>query len=248
MSEIWGDFAEDRRFPTTSWTLIVAARQSQSEVSREALETLCARYWYPVYAFLRRKGLNSEEARDGTQDFFTVLLERDYLADVDRERGKFRSFLLASAGHFLANRRDAQRTLKRGGGRSPLRLELEGAEGFYRAEPAHSLTPEALFEYRWARAVVDRSLLRLRDSYKGDDFDMLKPFLLGETDRGEGVTVAERLGMSESAFKVAVHRLRKRYREVLRAEIAETVEDPSQVEDEIRYLLTALSRGGQNEL
>jgi DNA-directed RNA polymerase specialized sigma24 family protein len=235
--------AETSRFPTTSWSLIANARHPQAEISREALGRLCGGYWFPIYAFIRRKGLDSEQARDCTQDFFAALLERQFLADIERARGRFRSFLLASVCHFLSNRGDAERALKRGGGRRLLPLELETAEGIYRKEPAHALTPEALFEYHWATGMLDRVLKRLRAGYEGDRFDSLKPFLLGEAARGESTAVAEQLGLSEGAFKTAIHRLRKRYREILRAEIAETVADPAQVEDEIRYLLAALTRG-----
>jgi DNA-directed RNA polymerase specialized sigma24 family protein len=217
--------AQSPQFPTTSWTLIVNARHQKSEVSREALASLCGRYWYPIYAFIRRKGMDSEQARDCTQGFFAVLLEKEYLAHIERARGKFRSFLLASVSHFLSNQFDTERALKRGGGRKLLTLQVENAEGVYRREPAHSLTPEALFEYRWATSLLDRALKHLRDSFAGNDFDVLKPFLLGEATRGESPAAAARLGLSEGAFKVAVHRLRKRYREVLQAEIAETVAD-----------------------
>jgi len=237
-----------RQFPTTSWTLIANTRHPQADVSREALGALCTRYWYPIYAFIRRKGLDSEQARDSTQDFFAALLEKDYLADIERARGKFRSFLLASVSHFLSNQFDARRALKRGGGLRPLALELESAESVYRMEAAHSLTPETLFEYRWATSLLDRALQRLRAAYPGNDFDVLKPFLLGEAARGESAAAAQRLGMSEGAFKVAIHRLRKRYREILQSEIAETVDDPAEVEGEIRYLLAALTRGRERAL
>ncbi len=240
--------AGTRRFPTTSWTLIVNARHPQPDVSREALGTLCTRYWYPIYAFIRRRGLDSEQARDSTQDFFATLLEKDYLAEIERARGKFRSFLLASVSHFLSNQFDARRALKRGGGKRPLALELESAEGVYRIESSHSLTPEALFEYRWATSLLDRALQRLRAGYSGSDFDILKPFLLGESARGESAAAADRLGLSEGAFKVAIHRLRKRYREVLQSEIAETVDDPAEIEGEIRYLLAAVVRGTERSL
>jgi RNA polymerase sigma-70 factor (ECF subfamily) len=238
-------FERTPRFPTTSWSVIVNSRNPISEVSREALGRLCSSYWYPVFAFIRRKGLDSEQAQDCTQDFFAAFLEKEYLADIDRSKGKFRSFLLAAVSHFVNNWFDGQKAQKRGGGRRLLPLELENADGVRRNEPSHALTPEALFEYHWAANLLDRTLKRLRVSNPGEDFDALKPFLIGEAARGDGVAAAERLGMSEGAFKVAVHRLRKRYREVLRAEIAETVADASQVEDEIRYLLRVLARGGR---
>jgi DNA-directed RNA polymerase specialized sigma24 family protein len=231
------------RFPTTSWTLIVNARDLDHKVSREALGGFCGTYWYPVFAFIRRKGLDSDQARDCTQDFFTALLEKDYLAGVERSKGNFRSFLLAAVGHFLSNQFAAERAQKRGGGQRFLSLEMENAEGIYRNEPADFLTPEALFEYSWAASLLVRILQCLRDGYSDHDFDLLKPFLIGEEARGDGIATAERLGMSAGAFKVAIHRLRKRYRDVLREEIARTVADPAQVDDEIRYLITVLARG-----
>jgi hypothetical protein len=145
--------------------------------------------------------------------------------------------------HFLSNQFAAERAQKRGGGQRFLSLEMENAEGIYRKEPADFLTPEALFEYSWATSLLQRILQRLRDGYADHDFDLLKPFLLGEEARGDGTAAAELLGMSTGAFKVAIHRLRKRYREVLRTEIARTVADPAQVDDEIRYLMTVLARG-----
>jgi len=248
MSEGLQIIAETPRFPTTSWSLIANARNPQSEVSRAALGRLCAGYWYPVYAFIRRKGVDAEEARDCTQDFFAALLDKDYLADIERPRGRFRSFLLASVCHFLCNRFDASRALKRGGRWRLLPLEFRDAEGRFRREPAHSLTPEAIFEYRWVTGLLDRVLKRLRAGYAGTDFDVVKPFLVGEAARGESAAAAEGLGVSEGAFKVAIHRLRKRYRELLRSEIAETVANPAEVDDEIRYLLSVLTQGREKVL
>jgi RNA polymerase sigma-70 factor (ECF subfamily) len=243
MPENLKSFDGTSRFPTTSWTLIVNARDLDHKVSREALGSFCGTYWYPVFAFIRRKGLDSDQARDCTQDFFAALLEKDYLAGVERSKGNFRSFLLAAVSHFLSNQFAAERAQKRGGGQRLLSLEMENAEGTYRNEPADSLTPEALFEYSWATSLLQRILQRLRGGYSDHDFDVLRPFLIGEESRGDGIAAAERLGMSAGAFKVAIHRLRKRYHDVLRAEIARTVADPAQVDDEIRYLLTVLARG-----
>src|ERR1017187_2464726 len=236
-------FEGTSRFPTTSWTLIVNAQDLDHKVSREALGSFCGTYWYPVFAFIRRKGLDSDRARDCTQDFFAALLEKDYLAGVERSKGNFRSFLLAAVGHFLSNQFAAERAQKRAGGQRFLSLEMENAEGIYRNQPADSLTPEALFEYSWATSLLLRILQCLRDRYSDHDFDLLKPFLIGEEARGDGIATAERLGMSAGAFKVAINRLRKRYRDVLREEIARTVADPAQVDDEIRYLITVLARG-----
>jgi DNA-directed RNA polymerase specialized sigma24 family protein len=243
MRDQHNEFHGSGRFPTTSWTLIVNTSNLDDEVSREALSRLCSSYWLPVFFFIRRKGLDPDQAKDCTQDFFTVLLEKDYLAGVAHCKGNFRSFLLAAVTHFLANRFESERAQKRGGGQAILSLDREDAEGAYRNAPANSLTPEELFEYRWATSLLECTLERLRSSYAGADFDLLKPFLTGEESHGEGVAVAQRLSMSAGAFKVAVHRLRKRYRDLLRAEIAKTVADRTQVDEEIRYLLLILTRG-----
>ena len=236
-------FQKTAQFPTTSWSVIAQAKSAETEVARNALGRLCSSYWYPVFALLCRKGLDSDRARDCTQDFFTTLLEKGYLAGIERSKGKFRSFLLAAVCHFFSNWLDAEKALKRGGGHALLPLEFENAEGICRTDVGHSLTPEAVFEYQWARTLLDRTLKRLRAMYANQDFDALKPFLVGEVARGQGAAAAERLGMSEGAFKVAIHRLRKRYRDVLREEIADTVAEPSQVDDEIRSLLKSLAQG-----
>lgn len=245
MRDHLNDLQGTGRFPTTSWTLIVKARDLDNEISRQALGRLCSSYWLPVFVFIRRKGLDPDQAKDCTQDFFTALLEKDYLAGVARSKGNFRSFLLAAVTHFLANRLDSERAQKRGGGQAIISLEQEDAEGAYRNEPADSLTPEELFEYRWATSLLESTVARLRDGYDGGDFEVLRPFLTGEESHGDGIAAAKRLGMSAGAFKVAVHRLRKRYRDLLRAEIAETVADSAQVYQEIRYLLLILARGGK---
>jgi RNA polymerase sigma-70 factor (ECF subfamily) len=222
---------------------VVQAKDRCSELSREALGRLCGVYWYPVFAFLCRKGLEPDRARDCTQDFFATLLEKNYLADIERSKGRFRSFLLAAASHFLYNWIKAEKALKRGGGCPLLPLTFEDASGIHHNHPIDFLTPEAVFEYQWAKSLLDRTLQRLRATYANKDFDSLKPFLVGEASRGEAAAAAERLGMSEGAFKVAIHRLRKHYRELLREEIADTVAHTSQVDDEIRYLLKVLAQG-----
>jgi RNA polymerase sigma-70 factor (ECF subfamily) len=242
------DYERTAQFPTTSWSVIVQAKDRCSEVSREAIGQLCAIYWRPVFTFFCRKGLERDRALDCTQDFFTTLLEKDYLAGIERSKGRFRSFLLAAANHFLHNWFDAERALKRGGGRWILPLATEDVEGPYRNGPIDVLTPDALFEYQWARSLLDRTLQRLRTAYPNRDFEILKPFLVGEASRGDSAAAAGQLGLSDGAFKVAVHRLRKQYREFLRAEIAETVDHPDQVDDEIRYLLKILAQVHGNGL
>jgi RNA polymerase sigma factor (sigma-70 family) len=230
-------------FATTHWSLVLAARDRADPGARDALASLCALYWYPLYAYVRRRGRRADEAHDLTQEFFARLLAKDFLAGVDRSKGRFRSFLLAAFNHFLANERDHARAKKRGGGRAVLSLDAADAEGRYRAEPADGLTPENLFERRWALTLLQEVMARLRADYdakaKGRLFDRLRGFLVGE--KGAGYReVADELGLSEGAVKVAVHRLRQRYRELLHEEIGRTVATPEEIEEEIRELFAAL--------
>ena len=220
------------------------AQNPATAISGESLGRLCASYWHPVYVYIRHKGFDSDHARDCTQEFFAQLIEKKYLADVDRSKGRFRSFLLAAANHFLSNYLDAANAQKRGGGRQLLSLEDESMSRVLSCEPSNASTPEALFEYHWALALLDRALERLRAGYAPADFLRLKPFILGEAAHGQLAATAQQLGTSEGALKVAVHRIRKRYREALRSEISETVSEPGQVDEEIRYLMEVLSRGG----
>lgn len=231
------------RFATTRWSLVLAAGRRASPEADRALAALCGTYWYPLYAFARRRGLDAEEARDRTQGFFARLLETEGLAAADRSRGRFRSFLLASFSHFLANEWDRRRARKRGGGRPTLALDFASGESRYGSEPSHDATPERLFERRWALALLDRALGRLEAEYraagKADLFDALRPALAG--DRGTPYAeLAARLGTTEGAVKVAAHRLRGRCREAVRAEIAETVATEADIDDELRHLFEAL--------
>ncbi len=232
-------------FVSTHWSLVLRAGQRGSREAEEALALLCQSYWYPLYVYVRRRGHGADEAGDLTQEFFTRLLEKDYLQDVDRGRGKFRAFLLAACQHFLSNEHDRVRAVKRGGRHRLLSLDLQGAEDRYLLEPAHDATPEKLFERRWALTLLDQVLARLREEWTaaGKDrvFDVLKGYLTAGADAVPYRTAAEELGLSEGAVKVAVHRLRKRYRELLREEIERTLDEPDQVEDEIRDLFAALS-------
>jgi DNA-directed RNA polymerase specialized sigma24 family protein len=230
-------------FATTRWSLVRAAGRRASPEAERALAALCETYWYPLYAYARRRGLDAEAAGDATQGFFARLLEKGDLAVADRTRGRFRSFLLAAFGHYLANERDRERALRRGGGRPTLSLDFDAGESRYGLEPADEATPERIFDRRWALTLLDRAFARLRDEYglagKGDLFEALRPALAG--DRGAPyVEVAARLGMTEGAVKVAAHRLRSRCGEVIRAEIAETVGSAEEVEDELRQLFAAL--------
>jgi RNA polymerase sigma-70 factor (ECF subfamily) len=231
-------------FATTRWSLVLAAAEADEPDSRQALAELFGTYWYPLYAFIRRQGFDPEQAQDHTQEFFARLLEKDYLRDADRQRGRFRSFLLAACQHFLANERDKARAQKRGGGRLHVPIDFQDAESRYGHEPAHALTAEKLFERRWALTLLEQVLQRLRqeqlDAGRGLVFEQLKGALAGERGSTGYAQLGESLGMSEAAIKVAVHRLRKRYRELLRAEIERTVESDSEVEAEIRSLFAAL--------
>lgn len=234
------------RFATTHWSLVLAAGTPSAERSREALATLCEIYWYPVYAFIRRQGHDADAARDLTQEFFARLLEKNFLRDADPVRGRFRAFLLASIRHFLSNERDRTQALKRGGGTPTLSLDVETAEGTYQLEGRNEMTPERLFDARWATVLLNRAIARLGDEYaaggKAGLFEQLKGFLTGDADAVPYSAMARTLDMTEGAVKVAVHRLRRRFRDALVKEIADTVLDPAEIDAEIRHLLQAVSR------
>ena len=231
-------------FATTRWSVVLRARGGDAE-GRQALSTLCQDYWHPIYAFIRRQGHGVEEARDLTQGYFLLVLEKGLLHDVRRTEGRFRSFLLASVRHFLSDARDRQRAAKRGGGRSPVPLDEAVAEENYLREPHTELTPEEIFERRWAFTVIERAVRRLREDSERrgrlGQFERLHEFLTG-AGAGTYREAGSDLGMTEDAVKVAVHRLRHRYGEMLRREVEETVADPAQVDGEIRYLLAVIGR------
>lgn len=231
-------------FETTQWSLVVAAGSDDSSAARTALAALCEAYWYPLYAYVRRRGTNADDARDLTQGFLASLLERRDFEHLNRERGRFRAFLLASLQHFLSNDATRRRTQKRGGGITLLPLSFDDAEGRYRIEPAEPATPETLYERRWALTVIERVMSQLRCDWeatgRGAEFDELKSCLLGTNPPGGYAAIAARLGTSEGAVKTAVHRLRRTFQAELRKDIAETVSDPADVDDEIRYLVRAL--------
>ena len=231
-------------FPTTRWTLVVAAADPQRKEARSALVSLCEGYWYPLYAYLRRRGYPPDQAQDLTQEFFIRLLEGRYLDRADPVKGRFRSFLLTSLKFFVADEEDRKRAHKRGGG-AVLSLELSSGEERYLREPSHDETPERIFERRWALSVLDRVVERLRLEFvqhgRPEHFERLKMFLLGKSE-APYATLAREMNSSEGALKVAIHRLRKRYRELFRQEIADTVTDPNEVESELRFLAAALER------
>ena len=230
-------------FATTRWTLVAAAAGADSPAARQALADLCRSYWYPLYAYIRRRGHDHHRAQDLTQAFFARLLEKNDLTAADRSRGRFRSFLLTACQHFLANQHDHDTARKRGGGRVHLSIDFEDAEGRYTAEPAHDETPERLFDRRWALELLDQALAELRNEYddsgRGKLFDAIKGSLAGGAEVAYA-DLARQLEMTEGAVKVAVHRLRQRYRDRLRAAIAETVEKPEDIDDEVRDLFAAL--------
>jgi RNA polymerase sigma factor (sigma-70 family) len=236
------------RFETTNWSLILQATAGSSTAARGALARLFEAYWLPVYAFIRRKGHSAVDAEDLTQAYFARFFEKDYLADFRPEAGRFRTFLRASVSHFLANEWDRARAQKRGGGRAPVSIDAATAEERLRLEPVDRLTPEAIFERQWAAAVLARclDLLRQEQASTGgrDRFERLKPFLGGDEEASSYEAVARALGLTESAVRVAVYRLRKRFCAVLREEVGRTVGTPAEVDGEIRWLLEAV-RGGR---
>lgn len=229
-------------FRTTRWTDVLTAAKGDGARSRLALESLCEAYWHPVYAYVRRQGFDADEARDLTQGYFTQLIERRSLKDVRPERGRFRSFLLASVRHYLLNEIDRERARKRAPEKPLVALEAEHGEDRFVAEPADEMTPETAFEHKWAATVFDRTLERLRAECVGDEktrrFLAFRPLLTGDEPAPSYRELAQWLELSEEAVKVSVHRLRQRYGELLREEIAQTVGNPEEVDDELRHLLS----------
>jgi RNA polymerase sigma factor (sigma-70 family) len=232
------------RFPTTQWSRVISAGDPDAPLARESLAELCDAYWYPLYAYIRRRGHSPEEARDLTQDFFARALEKGVFAEADPARGRFRSFLRTVCAHFLANRRDWETARKRGGGRTILPIDAASAEGQYARELADDLTPERIFDRSWALTLLGRVLHQLGQEYdeagKGATFEALRGVLDGDTEVPSYAAVAGRLGTTEGAARVAAHRLRRRYGDLLRQEIAATLADPAQVDEEIRDLFVAL--------
>ena len=230
-------------FATTHWTVVLAAGRKSTPQADVALEELCRTYWYPLYAFVRRHGHSREDAEDLTQAFFARLLEKNYLEGLHSEKGKFRAFLLASLKHFLANEWDRAARQKRGGGVTILSLDWQDADTRYQIDPADTLSPDKLFDRAWAVTLLERVIVRLRDECTADGrsalFDRLKPFLMVGKSAIPHAQAAAELSMAEGAVRVAVHRLRRRYRQLLREEIAQTLSDPAQVDEEMRALFSA---------
>ncbi len=237
-----------RSFVTTHWSVVLKAGQGAADGADVALEKLCRVYWWPLYAFVRRRGYGAHDAQDLTQEFFLRLLAKDFLRAVDRNKGKFRSFLLAALDHFLANEWRRTQTQKRGGNYSFVSIDDNSAEQPFLQVPASNLSPEQLYEQQWALTLLNQTLAKLEQEFvasgKGVQFGVLKIFLTGEKRAASGAELAKNLGLTEAALKMAVSRMRQRYGELLRAEIGNTVSDPAEVEEELRALFQALGQAG----
>lgn len=231
---------------STEWSLVLAAGREDEGAGAEALAQLCARYWGPVHWLIRREVGDAELAKDLTQEFFARLIEKHWLRVARPERGRFRSFLFTCVRHFLANERDRERALKRGGGLRAVALDEPPEDGRHRLEPVELSTPASDFEHRWALTVLETAMARLQRAEvvagRGRRFEALQPVLAGDRPSGSYRELATRLGISEGAVKVEVHRLRHRFGDALRAEIGSTVADPEEVDEELHYLLAVLTR------
>jgi len=233
-------------FATTHWSVVLCAGQAERAQARDALETLCRTYWYPLYAYLRRDGRTPEDAEDLTQGFFARLLEKNYLARVAQEKGRFRSFLLGALKHFICDEHDKAKAQKRGGGVEIVSLDATTAEERYRLEPLDEQSADKIFERRWAMTVLEQAASRLHASYSTEGktalYEELQVFLSGDKDAPAYAAIAARLGLRESAAKSAIHRLRQRQRDFIREEVAQTVSTVAEIDDEIRYLISVLGR------
>jgi RNA polymerase sigma-70 factor (ECF subfamily) len=234
-----------RWFPTTRWTTVLAAGSRDGEGAADALEQLCRTYWQPLYACIRRRGYPADQAEDLIQGFFARFLAHDHVVHADRNRGRLRSYLLGALNHYLADEADHRNRIKRGAGQPTLSLDVATGEAGYLQEPADNLSPDRLFERRWAITLLTQVLRRLEAEYAtgGNDelFTAIKGFLTGDEEHGAYGPLAARLNRSEGALRVAVHRMRRRYAELLREELARVVADPAEIEEELRHLATVLS-------
>lgn len=229
-------------FATTHWSDIIAAQRNDSIVRHDALARLCQTYWYPLYAFVRQRGHTPHEAQDLTQGFFASLLVKNFLESVAAEKGKFRTFLLAALKHFLANEWDRKTAQKRGGGRQIISIDAEDAESRFKLEPVDTMSADKIYERRWAMTVLDRALVALRaEQSRIDLYDALKATITGEPSDESYAEIGARLDLTEGSVKVAAHRLRKRYRELIREEIAACVATDDEVDEELLNLFAALS-------
>ena len=240
-----GVMAQPGVFATTHWSVVLAAGEADTPQSSAALEKLCRTYWYPIYAYLRRRGYGEHDAQDLTQGFFAQLLERRSIQSVEREKGKFRSFLLASLNYYVADERDRANAQKRGGGREVLSLDVQEAEQRYRLEPVDERSPEKIFEHRWAMTLLDQVLVRLGQEFaeagKRELFERLQAFLVEGTGERTYAEVAREMGMTEEAVKKAAQRMQRRYHQLFREEIAQTVASPAEVDEELRHLCQVLN-------
>lgn len=231
-------------FVTTHWSVVRAGSDQASPQVGAAMEELCRAYWYPLYAYVRRRGYSVEEAQDLTQEFFARLIEKQWLADADRRKGRFRTFLLAALNHFLAKEWRHAHAARRGGGNRVISLD-DTAEARYARETVSLLTPERIYDRRWALSLFDRALGRLQKEYvtagKTRLYECLKEFLSAEVSDGEYARLGAELKMSTGAIAAAVYRLRQHYRQLVRQEVAQTVDSPAEVDDEVRALLAVLS-------
>ena len=227
-------------FATTQWSVVLSARDGSEDVAREALEALCEDYWYPLYAYVRGLGHSVQDANDLTQGFFAELLEKDRLRAIDPSRGRFRSFLLASLKHYISHQWKRGQAQRRGGGTQIVPLDVDDAETRYSRDPVYSQTPELIFERHWGQTVMELALQKLRRGRRVEQLDRLVPYVTGAQPQVSYARMASELGTSTSAIKSAVHRLRKRFGRLLREEIAQTVADPDDVDDELRHLLTVV--------
>ena len=234
-------------FATTRWTVVLAAGGPGSPSADVALEDLCRTYWYPLYAYVRHQGHSPEDAEDLTQEFFTRFLGKNYLAGLDSNRGRFRAFLLACLKHFLANEWDRSRRLKRGGGAPLLSLDYQGADTRYQIDPPDKLSPDTLYDRAWATTLLEQVITRLQEETEAEgtaaQFEQLKHYLMVGTNNIPYAQAAQALALSEGSVRVAVHRLRRRYRELLKQEIVQTLADPAQAEEEMRSLMAAFANG-----
>lgn len=232
------------QFAPTSWTDVLAAQRGGSAEASAALEKLCCTYWYPLYAYLRRKGFDPHKAQDLNQEFFYRLLKENYLGAVDRKRGKFRSFLLAALNHFVSNQRDYERAAKRGGGQALISLDDTDAENRFKLEPASDLSPEKIFERNWFLTLFEQALARLREEQlaagRGEVFEQLKMFVIEDAETGDYNSAASRVKMTPNAVAVTVHRLRERYKKLVHEEVVRTVADPTEIEDELHRFFAVL--------
>jgi RNA polymerase sigma factor (sigma-70 family) len=245
MSSLTSSSEAPRNFPHTRWSVVLAATQKDAPESAAALESLCRAYWFPLYAYVRRCGQSPHDAQDLTQEFFYRLLEKRWLDSADREKGKLRTFLIVALKHFMSHEWRRASAQRRGGGQSPMPFDTEFAESRYAADPSANLAADKTFDKQWAMTLLDLTVNRLRAEFtaagRPDNFEALKGCLMAERGAIDYAAVAKLLGVKESAARVAVHRLRKRFRDVYREEISQTLADGADLDGELRHLAAALA-------